>query len=331
MPGLPADAVSVLDGRGQVLTSDGPMGEAAGFQRSLEKDLQQRVVELLEQAVGPGAVAARITALVDTSEVQTSAQVIDPDSATVRSERKLSQQTTADGGAGGGLAGAVANQPLAAAGAGTASRGRNQSSVDDQTRNFEISTTTTNSVAKVPRLQRISVAVLVDGKEGKPRPDAELTRLGELAKRAVGFDAERGDTFEISSSPFVRAEEGPVTAPPPAVWYEKPIARTGGMALGGLIALVVLALALRGKGRGAPAGQELPITPGSRVAEIEAALARDALPPGPGQRALPDPAVGIRERAKELAAKDPTRAAHILKAWMAQEQNSPSNRTPPNA
>jgi flagellar M-ring protein FliF len=296
VPGLAPGAVSLLDGRGQVLTSDGPMGEAAGFQRSLEKDLERRVVDLLEQAVGPGAVVARITAQVDTSEVQTSAQTIDPDSATVRSERKLSQQTTADGAASGGLAGAAANQPLAAPGPTAASRGGGKSTVDDQTRNYEISTTTTTSVARVPRLQRISVAVLVDGKDGKALPDAELNRLGELAKRAVGFDAERGDSFDISSSPFVRAEEAPIAPPVPPTWYEKPIARTGAMALGALVALVVIALALRGKGGRARAPTELPILPGARVAEIEAALARDAagLPPGTSPRALPDPAASVR-------------------------------------
>src|SRR5512142_2218151 len=95
VPGLAPGGVSVLDGRGQVLTSDGPMGEAMGYQRHLEKDLEQRVVDLLEQAVGAGAVTARITAQVDANEVQSSAQVIDPDSATVRSERKLTQETTA--------------------------------------------------------------------------------------------------------------------------------------------------------------------------------------------------------------------------------------------
>jgi flagellar M-ring protein FliF len=329
VPGLPPSAVAVMDGRGQVLTSDGAMGEAMGYQRRLEKDLEQRVVDLLEQAVGAGAVVARVTASVDANEVQTSSQVVDPDSATVRSERKLSQQSVTDGSASGGLAGAAGNQPLAPAGPSAGGRGRSQSTTDDQTRNYDVTTTTTTTVARVPRLQRISVAVLVDGAAGKPRPEAELTRLGELAKRAVGFDAERGDTFDISSSPFVRAEEGPAEPAPKPSWLEKPMARTVLITLGGLIALAIVAFALRG--RGAPAGA-LPIVPGSRVAEIEAALARDAgALPGGVRGALPDPAMSLRERAKELATRDPARAASILKAWMSAEQNSPANRTTPNA
>ncbi|HVO19330.1 MAG TPA: flagellar basal-body MS-ring/collar protein FliF [Anaeromyxobacter sp.] len=329
VPGLPPGEVSVMDGSGQVLTSDGAMGEAIGYQRRLEKDLEQRVVDLLEQAVGPSAVVARVTAAVDTSEVQTNAQVVDPDSAAVRSERKLSQQTVSDGSTSGGVAGAAGNQPLASPGPGAGTRGRSQSTTDDQTRNFDVTTTTTTTVARVPRLQRISVAVLVDGKDGKPRPDAELTRLGDLAKRAVGFDAGRGDSFQISSSPFVRAEEGPAEAAPKPSWADKPLVRTVLVGLGGLAALAIVAFALRGR---PAAPTPLPILPGARVAEIEAALARDAgaLSSG-GRPALADPAAVLRDRAKELATKDPARAASILKAWMAQEQATPAPKSAPHA
>ena len=335
VPGLTPNTVSVLDGRGQVLTADGGMGEAMGYQRQLEKDLEQRVVELLEQAVGPGAVVARVTASVDSTEVQTNAQVVDSDSATVRSERKLSQQTVTDGSGAGGVAGAAGNQPLQASAVSAGTKGRSQASTDDQTRNFDVTTTTTTTVAKVPRLQRISVAVLIDGKDGKPRPDAELTRLGELAKRAVGFDADRGDTFDISSSAFVRAEEVPPEAAPKATWVEKPLTRTALIGAGGLLALLIVAFALRGRPGPVSQTSHLSIQTGARVAEIEAALAREeaGLPPAPAasRPALTDPGLTLRERAKELATKDPARAASILKAWMASEQQGTQSRMNPNA
>ncbi len=330
--GLPPAGVAIVDGRGEVLSSEGGWGEAMGFQRKLERDLEQRATDLLEQAVGAGAVIARVTATVDASEVQSSAQTVDPDSAAVRSERKLSQQTTADGAAGGGVAGAAANQPLASPGPGTAGRARTLATTEDQTRNYDLSTTTTTTVTRAPRLQRLSVAVLVDGKDGQPRPAAELERLGELAKRAVGFDAERGDTFDISSSPFARAE-APAAEPAPAPSVlDRPVVKWALIGGGALLGLLVLAVALRAMGGRAPA-TELPIQPGARVAELEAALARDAgaLPPVPPRPALQDPAAALRERARELAQKDPTRAAHILKAWMAQEAQTPSNRAAPHA
>jgi len=173
------------------------------------------------------------------------------------------------------------------------------------------------------------VAVLVDGLAGKPRAQPELERLGELAKRAVGFDQARGDEFDLTSQPFTRSEEqaGEVAPPPPVqkpwlVW-----AAVGGGVL--LLALVGL-LALRK--RSAQPAESMPlITPGASVAQIEAALAREAGLPPPSFQARPalqDPAAALRERARELAAKDPNRAAHILKAWMAQESRGMTQRNP---
>jgi flagellar M-ring protein FliF len=331
VPGMAATGVTVVDGRGEVLTPADGWGEAMGFQRRVEHDLERRIVDMLGQAVGAGAVVARVTAAMDATEVQTSAETVDPDASAVRSERRVSQQTTGAGAGPGGVAGAAANQPLAPAGASLPSRGQASSTMEDQIRNFDVSRTTTTTVARLPRLQRLSVAVLVDGANGQPRAEAELTRLGDLAKRAVGFDAERGDTFEISSSPFARAEEGVPAGEAPAPAARPSLVTYAAIGGGALLALLVLFLALRGK-KGAAAG-ELPITPGTRVAEIEAALLRDAgaLPPASARPALTDPAASLRDRARELATKDPTRAAHILKAWMAQEAAQPSHPPPPHA
>jgi flagellar M-ring protein FliF len=328
VPGLEPTGVTVLDGRGQVLTPEGGWGEAMGWQRRLERDLEQRVVDVLAPAVGPGAVVARVTAQVDATEVQTSAEAVDPDASALRSERRMSQETRGEAGGTGGLTGAAANQPLAPAAGATSSRGRGSSTTEDSTRNYDVSRTTTTTVARVPRLQRISVAVMVDAAGGQPRPAEELARLGELAKRAVGFDPERGDTFDLSSSPFARSEESAAEPAPAPAAAPRKLVTWAAIAGGGLVALVLLALVLRGRG-GARPSTDLPITPGARVAEIEAALAREAsnLPPAAARPALADPAASLRDRARELATKDPTRAAHILKAWMAQEAASPASRS----
>ena len=59
--------------------------------------------------------------------------------------------------------------------------------------------------------------------------------------------------------------------------------------------------------------------PGVRISELEASVASatpvGALPPSRDAQ-LPDAGEALREKAKALAAKDPARAANILKAWM---------------
>ena len=67
------------------------------------------------------------------------------------------------------------------------------------------------------QIQRLSLAVMLDGTysvpeavEGEapaapvyqPRTDAEIQQITEIVKRAVGFDAERGDQIEVQNFPF---------------------------------------------------------------------------------------------------------------------------------
>ena len=233
------------------------------------------------------------------------------------------------------MAGAAANQPLAPAGGGAATGRSSTSTLEDQTRNFDVSRTTTTTLAKTPRLQKISVAVLVDGKDGQPRPKAELDRLGELARKAVGFDAARGDEFDITSAPFTRSED-PKVEPPPEPGPVKPWMTWAAAAFGVLVLLGLAFLVLRGKkgGRSSNAPRPRPADPGRQRGPARgrpgprrrsAAAAVAALSEAPTRPALADPAAALRERARELAMKDPTRAAHILRAWVAQEQRPARN------
>jgi flagellar M-ring protein FliF len=327
VPGLSTESVAIVDGKGTVLTSGDAWGDGpAGFGQKLEHDLEQRVVSLLEPVVGSGEVVAKVTATVDANETSTTAEVFDPDSAVLRSERTSNQTQSQDSQAAGGVAGAAANQPLAPTAVSNGPQSRGASSGADEVKNFEISKTTTHTVARAPRLVRLSVAVLVDGADGKPRPEAEMARLTDLAKRAVGFDAVRGDLIDVSSSVFSRSsDEGQavkVEAPkqlPPKYLY-------GGIGAAVLVIGVLIFLLTRRRAGLAP----LTLRPGARVAELEAAAngmpapvasTQSALPTQP-KAALPDPSVGIRDRARELAGKDPARAAHLIRAWITQDPES---------
>jgi flagellar M-ring protein FliF len=328
VPGLPLAAVAILDGRGEALTDATPYGESGAFQRRMERDLEGRLVELLEQAVGPGSVVARVSASVDASEVTQSAEVVDPDATALRSERTVTQTQSQDAQGLAGVAGAAANQPLAPQGLAQGPVNRGSSSMQDEVKNYDVSKTSTTTVMRTPRVKRLSVAILLDGVNGKARPEAEVARLGELAKRAVGFDAARGDELDISSAPFVRGDDAAAAeaaaAPADRPRWLLPAAVGGGVAV---LAILALLLGRRGRRRGAPAPAGPVLTPGVRVAELEAGP-RGALPPGPAATAAlqapKDPAAAARDRARGLAAHDPQRAAQVIRAWMTEgESNAP--------
>jgi flagellar M-ring protein FliF len=278
--GLAPESVTVVDGRGTVLAGDRSDGaKLVSEQREMETGLEQRIVDLLEPVVGRGAVVAKVTASLDSREVESTQDAYDPEAQAVRSERKVTEQIGSDQSAPGGVAGAAANQPLNPAAGGAAGGSRSQTNREDTLKNYEISKTTTRTVARAPRLQRLSAAVLISGQDGKPRGEAELRRLGELAKHAVGFDEKRGDRFDISSAPF--AIDPNATEAPLALW-ERPGAWKIGA--GSLLFLLLLggglaALLVRKRRSGSSAAEVAMLRPGSKVSELEAAFTNAAALP----------------------------------------------------
>lgn len=319
VPGLRPESVTIVDGQGAVLAGDdSPGAKASDQQRQLERQLERRVVELLSRAVGPEAVEAKISVELDSSQVETTSDKYDPEASAVRSERVVAEQSAQAGARAGGLAGAAANQPLTNVPGGVAGNQSGSSTREDEVRNYEISKTSTHSVTHSPRLKRISVAVLLDGVDGKPRSTEEVARLGELAKSAVGFDAERGDQFQISSTVFAEVK-GP--GDQKVNFLATPQARYGAIAaLVLLVVLVLLAFALRRrKARVAVEKGVALLRPGASVAELERAISDaqpEALPAMPERPQLADPNVVTRDRARELAMQDPERAAMLLRAWI---------------
>ena len=329
VPGLNMDSVTVVDNRGTVLVEDASWNDpSVAMQKKLERDLEQRVMSLLEPVVGVGSVVAKVTASMDSSQVTSNAEIYDPDQVAVRSERKVAANQNQDNALTGAVAGAAANTPLLPVNQQNAVGNRSASNTADEITNYEVSKTVTTTVSRSPRLKRLSLAVLLDGVDGKPRSDAEVARLGELARRAVGFDEQRGDQMEISSSVFSTANDSSAAGVAQAGLPIKPWMYAAASAL----VLLLLAggfFALRGKKQAPTPLPDLVLEPGVKVAELEARAAAaeaqqqeapKALPEpefqGPPERLLPDPAIAVRERARELAALDPGKAAHLIRAWL---------------
>jgi flagellar M-ring protein FliF len=91
---------------------------------------------------------------------------------------------------------------------------REQSKKTEETNNYEISRITKTEVTEVGRVNRISVAVLVDGSYSKndkgemvyqERGKEQLDRIATLVRSAIGFDQKRGDQVEVVNLKFAEA------------------------------------------------------------------------------------------------------------------------------
>ena len=159
-----------------------------------EKEFEGRLESLLSRVVGVGKAVVRVNATLNTKDISTLEEIVDPDSVVVK------EQT----------AKAFPN--------------------GEKTREGQV-TTTHNDLSRTTReireaagaLARLSVAVLVDGstrtsKEGLvewvPRPPEEIVQLENLIKNAIGFTELRGDSVKVEN---IRFESTSSALKPPSV------------------------------------------------------------------------------------------------------------------
>ncbi len=108
------------------------------------------------------------------------------------------------------------------------------------------------------RLNRISVAVLVDGTYGKndkgestyqPRSKEEIDQIATLVRSAIGFNQKRGDQVEIVNLRFAETAAAPITEPSgwlSAFQFTKDdIMRAIEMVVMGLLGFVVVFMVVR--------------------------------------------------------------------------------------
>lgn len=225
VPGLRPEDVTVVDSNLHLLVQAGD-GKDPRAQTAMEDDIRQKTearlaqaVELmLERSLGPGHVHAEASIRMNFDKVHETDEKYDPDGSVVRSTQTVtSNSKTTD------KTGPVSLQNnLPNADAGNSASG-NQEGRQEETTNYEIGKTVRAIVHDQPQIERITLAVMVDGTDQvdadgkhtwKPRSQAELDQLDKLVKGAIGFDDKRGDRLDIVSLPFVNPIDATEGAPP---------------------------------------------------------------------------------------------------------------------
>ena len=351
LPDIDASQVTVVDQQGRLLSSPQGRDEFAArdqqieFTRQFEESYSQRVEALIAPLVGAGRVRAEVSAQFDMSAVEEAREQFKPDSQVVRSEQVAEDRRGENGGAG-GVPGSLSNQPQgraanAPAGGGAAANAQNGST--NSTRNYEIDRTIAYTRQPAGRLQRISVAVLVDnvqvtGKDGKtsevPLTPDQINRITTLVKDAVGFNTERGDSVNVINSPWrgdPRVAAGQLESLP--IW-ERAWARDAAKMLIGLIALLALVFAVLRPLAKQFAGTLAAVTPvrdfeplalpggDGGMAAVSEAMARAAGAASVANSAAASAAARTAyedqiAHARALVGEDPARVALVVKKWVA--------------
>lgn len=215
VPELTKSQVTVVDQRGNLLSDQQELteltmaGKQFDYTRRMESLFTQRVHNILQPVLGSGRYKAEVSADVDFSAVESTAEMFNPDQPALRSEQQVNEQRSS-GLPPQGVPGALSNQPPGAANAPEQANAQaaapapvppgqplldaNGAQITDpvtgqpmlapypadkreqSTRNFELDRSISYTKQQQGRLKRLSVAVVLDDKVSIDAESGEVTR-----------------------------------------------------------------------------------------------------------------------------------------------------------
>ncbi len=356
VPGLNPQNIAIIDGKGELLAR-GFEGDPSSPEmvaqktderrRAYERRLSTTIEKLLEKSIGYGKVRAEVTAEMDFDRISTNEEIFDPDGQVVRSTQSVELTNSSQDSE--PQAVTVGNNLPDPTGLGGDAATRNAAeSRTEETVNFEISKRVVNQVRDTGIVNRLSVAVLVDGAFAfdenndvvyRARTPEEMEMLTSLVRGAIGYNGERGDVLEVINMRFADTEPEPEQPLDLFFGFEKQdLLRIAEMLVLTILAILVILLVVRPlisrafEALPAAAGA---LAEGGRLIADQAQLAAGALaaPPGTGPEEEEDSfdelidleRVEGRVKASsvkkvgEIVEKHPEEALSIVRTWLYQE------------
>ena len=215
VPELTKSQITVVDQKGTLLSDQAEnseltmAGKQFDYSRRMEGMLTQRVQNILQPILGSDRYKAEVSAVVDFSAVESTAECFNPDQPALRSEQSVNEQRSSSSGSQ-GVPGALSNQPpgpatapqtAGGAGAAAAAIAPGQPLLDangqqimdpatgqpalapypadkrvQSTKNFELDRSISHTKQQQGRLTRLSVAVVVDDMVKTNAANGEVTR-----------------------------------------------------------------------------------------------------------------------------------------------------------
>ncbi|MES2521532.1 MAG: flagellar basal-body MS-ring/collar protein FliF [Gemmatimonadota bacterium] len=195
--GLEPDHVTIVDERGQALTTESE-GSIAGLssqqlvvQREVESYMEKKADEILSSLVGSGNARVQVAASINFDKVERTTQAVDPDKQATNTEQRAE---------------VTPGSPQQGAGYSTVAT------------SYENTRSTENFSGAIGNLKKLTVAVLVADKVTIPptlagattpaapvvtrRAPQEIANIETLVRNALGVDSTRGDMISVVSAPF---------------------------------------------------------------------------------------------------------------------------------
>jgi flagellar M-ring protein FliF len=328
----------LIDYRGKILSRNesgdsGLSAQQLDARQKLETELSNKIVQILEPAVGQGKVRPQVSVVMNFQQVEETVEQYDPQGSVVRGQNKQEEH----------------QQPAVPA-------VTDNTLKRSETVNYEVSKAVRHVVSPTGKIDRVSVAVLIDnhtktttGSDGKPQTTQEprnaddMKKYKDLISAAIGFNPNRGDQLtvenisfegetELIEKPTFLEKQAPVIMIGlryliiPVVFillylfFLRPVQKSifGNLAAAGALPASRNVVKLPGAG-------QTPMTVKQLEAQLNGTPIKDDYANTPEREFLPLPTPSkmdlIRKRVVEHAQSDPETVARLVRMWLADERN----------
>ena len=255
VPEMQPNQVTVISSTGEAILTEGKDASTGATIDAIGNEIENRIVSnvsnILMARVGAGnvRVQAAVTLNRETKVVQTKS--FDPNQQVVRSTES-NEESSSDAKAKNPPVDIANNLPGELGGNTDSGSTSSESTSTREIVNYEIGNSDTKIVREAGDIERISVAVLVNGlyttdEQGvttyQERSPEELERLRQLIETASGYDQARGDTITVQSMQFMDYSDGlnePVGVPFSQMLSENLTSILRGVFAMGLVAAVLM-------------------------------------------------------------------------------------------
>ncbi|MGG7516913.1 flagellar basal-body MS-ring/collar protein FliF [Allorhizobium undicola] len=217
VPGLDVEDVTILDSTGQLLASGDETGGAANRNLTAVQTFQQEVESNIDKALAPflgmDNFRSSVTAQLNTDQQQIQETTYDPESKVERSVRTTKEAQKSEQRQSDTAATVEQNIPQAAPQSGGAGpQSSDQQDKKEEQTNYEINSKTIATVKNGYKLEKLSVAVVVNKQRlatmvGEPvdqaKIDAYLAEMQKIVTSAAGIDNKRGDVVTLTAMDFM--------------------------------------------------------------------------------------------------------------------------------
>ncbi|GAA0771072.1 flagellar M-ring protein FliF [Roseibium denhamense] len=256
VPGMDASKVTVLDTSGGILAAgEDPTKAAAGQMASLETAVSNRIQENIRKTLTPylGLENFQVSVAADlnTDRKMIAETIFDPDSRIERSVRTIRENENAQNSSNAAPTTVEQNLPEEDVQAGEGERSSEENERREETVNYEISSTRIETSQDGYRVERLSIAVLVDksrlaaslgGEPTQAQIDEQLEEIQALVASSAGVEEGRGDNVKVSVVDFV--DGGRDLSPIPPISVTEYLLRQSGNIINALAILIVSMLVI---------------------------------------------------------------------------------------